>query len=952
MSKFARLFGAMTVALLLLVAALVSLGAWEVTETFAREAAGSTAFTPARPGSADQRVAAAASEVSASTMMWSVQAVEAPKLFKEMTDRSLAVDGNGRPHIAYGGDHLYYAYYEGSKWVRETVDASPGVGAHASIAVTGTNPVTVHIAYYDALNEDLKYARKGADGRWQITTVDTAGGKYTSIALDGNGRPHISYAAIGDLKYAYWDGSQWVRETVNDDWAQYTSLALTTNGAPQIAYYDWFDEQLKYVQKAAGSWTVPDVLDKAGQYVSLALNKSNVPYISYLGEDAFGSPELKHAYYSTTWNQWITETVTAGYTPWTSIAMDGSDSPHISYNDSLDHAYIDGTGTWNTERVDSSPGAGLYTSIAIAPSAAITLHVSYYDQNTGNLMYAYLGAGGWVTQTVDSGSADVGRSASIALDANDVPHISYLDRSANNLRYASLSGTVWVSQTVDANAAYQIDGFTSLAMDGNGSPRIGYVGSIKYARWDGTKWLRETVRSGVALGEYGGTSLALEPTAPYTPHLSFYDGAWNAYDLIYARWNGTQWVSETVESAGKVGKYSSLALDSNGYPRISYYYEISWNKGHLRYARWDGSKWITETVDSAGDVGEYSSLALDAGGNPHIAYYDAGNADLKYASWNGSGWVTQTVDSAGTVGEWASLDLDAAGRPHIAYYNRTSKVLRYAYWDGSTWVSQTVDGNGVGADASLALDSRGNAHIAYYDAANADLKYAYGRRVGAAMTGGQSASPAPGQSVVYTHLVTNTGTATDTFDVAFSSSQGWASIQPGGPITLAPGASTRLSVTVTVPANAISGTVETSAVTVTSRTTASVQLRVNDTTTAGHLPGVGLAPNRSGQALPGRSAVYTHTLTNTGNGADTFSITCAGTQGWTVQCAPSSVALARGASATVRVTVTVPAGTISGTVETTIVTATSQADAAVRAAVTDTTTAIASWRVYLPLVKR
>jgi len=41
--------------------------------------------------------------------------------------------------------------------------------------------------------------------------------------------------------------------------------------------------------------------------------------------------------------------------------------------------------------------------------------------------------------------------------------------------------------------------------------------------------------------------------------------------------------------------------------------------------------WSIETVDSAGDVGAVSSIVVDNDDNPHISYYDWSNGDLKYA---------------------------------------------------------------------------------------------------------------------------------------------------------------------------------------------------------------------------------------------------------------------------------------------------------------------------------
>ena len=68
----------------------------------------------------------------------------------------------------------------------------------------------------------------------------------------------------------------------------------------------------------------------------------------------------------------------------------------------------------------------------------------------------------------------------------------------------------------------------------------------------------------------------------------------------------------------------------------------------------------------------------------------------------------------------------------------------------------------------------------------------------------------------YQHTLTNTGNGADVFDLTHLSSQGWA-VQYPTPIGLAAGQTTTIVISVTVPTGAISGTVDTTIITATSR---------------------------------------------------------------------------------------------------------------------------------------
>ena len=234
------------------------------------------------------------------------------------------------------------------------------------------------------------------------------------------------------------------------------------------------------------------------------------------------------------------------------------------------------------------------------------------------------------------------------------------------------------------------------------------------------------------------TSLALD--ASENPVIGYYDSA--TQDLQLAHCNdrdcaGGDESIATVDSTGQVGSNASLAVDAAGLPVIAYYDE---SNGHLKIAHCNDANCASGdesivTVDSADSVGVYTSLLLDANGNPVVSYYDYGNSDLKLAHCNdaycaGGDESIVTVDGAGDVGSETSLALDAAGNPVISYQDSGSYDLKLAHCNepncaGGDESIVTVDTAGRVGGTSLTLDATGNPVVSYHDFETHQLKLAH-----------------------------------------------------------------------------------------------------------------------------------------------------------------------------------------------------------------------------------
>ncbi|MCD6282144.1 hypothetical protein J7J84_00860 [bacterium] len=234
------------------------------------------------------------------------------------------------------------------------------------------------------------------------------------------------------------------------------------------------------------------------------------------------------------------------------------------------------------------------------------------------------------------------------------------------------------------------------------------------------EWQTETVDSTGSVGGY--TSLSYDPITDY-PAIAYKNLI--SGNLKYAQWNGSSWDID-VAYTGNMGESLSLAFDQSGNPSISYY---TWDS--LNIAWWDGSSWDNDTVDSSGgDAGAYNSLAFNSSGCPVISYQGWNSTwstyALKVAERTGSTWDVEFVD-IGDAGYYTSLGFSpSVNRARISYFLEDGS-LSFAWQnaDGSWNINNEVDATGGISTTSLAFTSSGVPYIAYYRTYDARLKLAW-----------------------------------------------------------------------------------------------------------------------------------------------------------------------------------------------------------------------------------
>ncbi len=634
---------------------------------------------------------------------------------------ALTTDGNGNWLLAYNdGSGISFARYDGSSWSTTAVcsssdecDSDKGVGI-------GKGPDgSMHFLSYDEAAGELVHTRH-LTNQSTISSVTGENPSYFSIARDPSTEDlHLTYyrGSGKKLMHKTFNGTVWSDPVVVDDDQTYTGYSLNgmkidSGGNLHLSYWSWQtsgtdDAWLKYAHYDGSSWTVEtlqSIMDQNSptMHTSLDLDSSDNPHISYYDHK---NDTLRYTYYDG--SDWVDQNLTVDDSNdngrYNSIALDGSDYPRIAYrnetSDDLELVVFTGA-SWSREVVDSTNNVGSWASIAIDSGDRTRIAYSY---NSGwDLRYASHDGASWSIRDIDTSiSSD---RIVLELDGDDRPRIAYSSSSSDSrLAYNnSATGDVWIVQEIWNG--YDVGSHVSMTLDyTTGTAYLAY----KQASYPANGGLLTTAFTGTVVASDGiassgesSNSIGMAPEVHFSgstitaPFLNGTDGASPAFvEMATIREDGRA-ISTVDGESSSVGTYGiSMALDSSGNQHISYY---NASASSLMYAMFDGSAWQVEEVDNGGTSGLYSSIAIDSNDKPHISYVNQSTTprQVMYAHHNGSAWGIEVVDGTPYYAYDTSIDLDSSDNAHISYavYNNTggSYNLRYSYHNGTEWVYEDV----------------------------------------------------------------------------------------------------------------------------------------------------------------------------------------------------------------------------------------------------------------------
>lgn len=286
------------------------------------------------------------------------------------------------------------------KWTR-CLDAGAGSDSRpVGLAVDGsTNVFVTGTSRRSEAARDFLTAKYAQAPLWERIPFGATEPDNAVIAVDSSGNPHVCYneSPEGDriLRYARYDGTRWEKHIVNLRSYSPSGMVIDSLDRAHIVYVA--EGELKHVLFDGTEWSVSTAGDSASS-VSLAVDGSNRPHISYVTRTDNGEYELTYAHHDGL--QWVTErNLVGGVSSWhgTSIALTASGKAHIMVPGAVSpyplYWVTNESGAWRVTPIDE----GLLPSLTL--DNAGHPHVSFINLKKG-LIYARHNGKRWLKTLV------------------------------------------------------------------------------------------------------------------------------------------------------------------------------------------------------------------------------------------------------------------------------------------------------------------------------------------------------------------------------------------------------------------------------------------------------------------------------------------------------------------------------------------------------------------------
>lgn len=406
----------------------------------------------------------------------------------------------------------------------------------------------------------------------------------------------------------------------------------------------------------------------------------------------------------------------------------GTNTINISWSASSDNVAVTGYKIHRFGAVFANSLSSTYTNTGLDAGTNYCYTVSAYDA-AGNesaqsgqdctTTNAALPASCWNTKTVDGSGLVQSVGTSLIVDSNGNPKIGYITSDGSlNIAVSNNQGQTWQVMPTFVNDAVS---YPSMAADAGtnvffaGYMSSGYDSCITHAAL------------GTSYGGYGcyqtadsdgwWTTIAVDSLGGV--HTAFLDIA--VGDLIYYKYGSS---SVTVDSAGYVGTGAKLKVDSNNKVHIAY--QADYNA--LKYATNSSGSWVVSTIDTnLGALG--LDLRIDSSNKAHIVYnaHVGTGSNIKYATNKSGTWAISTV----SVGDYSypAVALDANDYLHVLYtapVNTTNYILKYGTNKSGAWQTESIEdiGHLSGIWPSIAIDTNNRIHVSHMDFTDYSLRYA------------------------------------------------------------------------------------------------------------------------------------------------------------------------------------------------------------------------------------